>query len=156
MNARTVDVAIHRLRAINAEMEDLDPAHWLPEHTLHGYVDPLLRALGWEPSDPEECRPFRPAAGLAGYVLFAVPETLNTTGPHVVVVASSQGDSLPQSSTWTDLCPESEFQVVVISNGTDWLVYDAGRLMVEIDVLRTKRGEVSRMLYEWLGKSAFR
>ena len=87
MNARVVDVAIHRLRAMNAEMEDVGQAHWLPEHTLHVYVDPLLRALDWEPSDPEECQPFCPAAGLAGYLLFAVPETLNTTGPHVAVLA---------------------------------------------------------------------
>ena len=56
VSARAVDVAIHRLRAMNAEIEDVDPAHWLPEHTLYVYVDPLLRALGWEPSDPEECR----------------------------------------------------------------------------------------------------
>ncbi len=155
MSARAVEVAIHRLRAMNAEMEDVDPALWLPEHTLHVYVDPMLRALGCEPSDPEECRPFRPAAGLAGYVLFAVPETLNTTGSHVAVLASSQGNSLPQLSTWTDLCPESEFEVVVITNGTDWLVHDAGRPVVEFDVLSANRGVVARVLYEWLGKSAF-
>ena len=39
------------------EMEDVDREHWLHEHTLLMYVDPVLRALGWDPSDPEECRP---------------------------------------------------------------------------------------------------
>ena len=79
----------------------------------------------------------------------------STTGPHLAVLTSSQEDSLPQSSTWTDLCPESEFQVVVITNGTDWLVYDAGRPVVELNVLSANRGVVARMLCEWLGKSAF-
>ena len=133
----------------------MDPAHWLSEHTLHVYVDPLMRALGWASSDPEECQPFCPAAGLAGYVLSAEPEAGNTGDPDVAVLASSRGDSLPESPTWTDLCPECEFQVVVITKGADWRVYDAGRLVVEVDVLRAKRGFAARMLDEWLGKSAF-
>ena len=51
MSVRAVDVAIHRLRALLDEMEGVDSESWLPTHTLHLFVDPMLRALGWDPSD---------------------------------------------------------------------------------------------------------
>ncbi len=46
MTIGAVDVAIQRLRVVVAELDDADPAHWLPDHTLYAFVDPMLRALG--------------------------------------------------------------------------------------------------------------
>ena len=146
MSARAVEIAIHRLRAMHAEMADVDPAHWLPEHTLHVYVDPILAALGWDPEDPEECLPVRPAAGsaVAGYILFAV-----RAGPHLAVLASSQ------SPTWSDLCPACGVQAVVITNGLDWELYNSGRPVAGFNVHSANRAVVAHTMHEWLGRSAW-
>ena len=152
VNVRAVDVAVHKARALMDEMEDADPEHWLPEHTLHLFVDLMLRALGWEPSDPGECRPFFPGTGLAGYSLSAV----SSGDPNLIVLAAPPGTSLAESASRVWLDSEAvPTGVVVLTDGARWRVYHRGRLAVEVDLVRLRRGTAAGVLTEWLGRANF-
>ena len=157
MSVRSVDVAIHRARALMDEMEDLDPGCWLPEPTLLVFVDPMLRALGWDPSDPAECRPYCSSTGLAGYSLSADPVAVDAEAPDLVVLAASHGASLSELANCVWSRSEARFRGVVdLTDCRHWRFYDAGRLAVEVDVFSMRRGSVARILPEWLSRSYFR
>lgn len=152
MSVRAVDVTVHRARALMDEMEDVDPEAWLPEHTLHLFVDPMLRALGWEPSDPGECHLLSPGTGLAGYSL----STVSSGSSDLVVVASPLGASLaePASRAWPD--PETAAAgVTALTDGARWRIYHRGRLAVEVDIIRMRRSNAAGILTEWLGRANF-
>ena len=152
MSVKSVDVAVHRARALMDEMEDVDPDHWLPKHTLHVFVDPMLRALGWEPSDPEECGLYSPGTGLAGYLLSAEP----FEAPDLMVLAVPPGPSLAEPASWIWSGPETTLaEVMVLTDGTRWRIYSAGRLAVEVDLVRMRRGTAAGVLSEWLGRANF-
>lgn len=152
MSVRAVDVAVHRARALMDEMEGVDPEAWLPEHTLHIFVDPMLRALGWEPSGLEECRLFPSGTGLAGYSL-----SVDDTGsPDLIVVAAPPGVSLAESASrvWSD--PETvPAGVTALTDGARWMIYHRGRLAVEVDIIRMRRSNAAGILTEWLGRANF-
>ena len=156
MSVRAVDVAIHRARALIDEMEGVDSENWLPDHTLLVFVDPMLRALGWDPSQSEECRPCCSVACVAGYSLSADPVAGGTEAQDLVVLAAPLGTSLAEAANcvWSDR--EARFRgVVALTDGRHWRFYDAGRLAVDVDVLSMRRGTAAGILTEWLGKSAF-
>ncbi len=152
MSVRAVDVAIHRLRAFLDEMGGVDPEHWLPEHTLHALVDPILSALGWDPSDLEESLSFSSTSRLTGYSLSADPVADDLGVSDLVVLATSVRE--PVSSVWSN----SEFilsDVVALTDGTTWCIYDRGRLVIQVDVIRMRRGTAAGILTEWLGRANF-
>ena len=142
--------------ALMDEMEGVDPDCWLPEHTLHVFVDPMLRALGWDHSDPAECRPHCSGAPLAGYSLSAESALAGPDAPDSVALAAPLGTSLGESAAcvWSD--SETVLAgVVALTNGIDWEVHYRGSLIVKLDVMRKNRDSAARILTEWLGKSAF-
>ena len=156
MSVRAVDVAIHRIKAFMDEMVDVEPERWLPEHTLHAFVDPMLRALGWEPSNSRECRPYCSGAREAGYSLFAAPAAGDSDTPDLVVLAAPRGASLAGSGSCKGSGSRSGLGVVVIrTDGIAWRIYDVGRLMVEVDIIRMRRGTVAGILSEWMGRANF-
>ena len=152
MSVRAVDVAIHRAHEFMDEMEDVDPEHWLPEHTLHLFVDPMLRALGWDPSDPDECRLFSSGTRLAGYSL----SEDHSDSPDLVVLAASPGASPAESASraWPD--PETVLAgVAALTDGARWRVYHRGGLAVDVDIMGMRRGIAAGVLTEWLGRANF-
>ena len=156
MNVRVVDVAIHRLRARLEEMEGVDPKHWLPEHTLHAYVDPMLRALGWDLSDLEESLPFTSTSRLAGYSLSSDPVAGDSDDTDLVVLATPLGASRVESASYAWSKPEFILSdLVALTDGTYWQVYDQGRLVVDVDVIRVRRSTAAGILSEWLGRANF-
>ena len=156
MSVRAVDVAIHRIRTLMDEMAGVEPEDWLPEHTLHVFVDPMLRALGWDPSDSQECRPYWSGAGEAGYSLFAGPVAGGSDAPDLVVLAAPWGASSAESGSCRDSGSRSGLGVVVIlTDGAAWRIYDAGGLMVEVDIIRMRRGTAAGILSEWMGRANF-
>ena len=72
VSVKAVDIPIHKLRALVAAFEDEDLTHWLPEQTLQVFVAPMLRALGWEPPDSDECGPHCSNTRLAGLLISKV------------------------------------------------------------------------------------
>ena len=152
MSVRAVDVAVHRVRALMDEMEDVDPEHWIPEHTLNLFVDPMLRALEWDSSDPEECRFFSSGTGLAGYLLSAA----HSDSSDFVVLAAPPGTSLAESASWAWPDPETvPAGVTALTDGARWRVYHRGRLAVEVDLIRMRRSNAAGILTEWLGRANF-
>ena len=135
------------------EMEDIDPEHWLPEHTLHLFVDPMLRALEWEPSYPAECRLFSCGTRLAGYSLS--PNLSDS--PALAVLAVPPGVSLAESASraWPD--PETvPAGVTALTDGSRWRIYHRGRLEVEVDITRMRWGSAAGALTEWPGPGQLR
>ena len=138
------------------EMADVTPEDWLPEHTLHVFVDPMLRALGWDPSDSRECRPYCSGAQKAGYSLFADPVAGNSDTPDLVVLAELLGASLVESESCKGSGSRSGLGVVaVLTDGAAWRIYGAGRLMVEVNIIRMRRATAAGILTEWLGRANF-
>ena len=139
------------------EMVDVEPGDWLPEHIFHLFVDPMLRALGWDPSDSRECRPYCSGAREPGYSLSADPTAGDSDAPDLVVLAVSPGASPAESGNCADSISRSGLGVVaVLTDGAAWRIYDAGRLMVEVDIIRMRRGIAAGILSEWLGRANFR
>ena len=152
MSVRAVAIAVHRALAFMDEMDDVDPEAWLPEHTLYLFVDPMLRALGWEPSDPDQCRLFPCGTGMAGYSLSAD----RSESPALAVLAAPPGASLPESASlvWSD-SDTVPAGVTVLTDGTRWRIHHGGRWAVEVDLIRLRRGVAAGVLTEWLGRANF-
>ena len=139
------------------EMADVELEDWLPEHTLHVFVDPMLRALGWDPSDSRECRPYRYGAREAGYSLFAGPVAGDSDAPDLVVLAAPWGASLAESGSCKGYGSRLSLGLVaILTDGAAWRIYDAGRLMAEVDIIRMRRGTAAGILSEWMGRANFR
>ena len=54
--------------------------------------------------------------------------------------------------------PGPEFvlsDVVALTDGTTWCIYDRGRLVAVVDVIRMRRGTAAGILTEWLGQPNF-
>ena len=152
MSVRAVDVAVHRARVLMDEMEGVDPEAWLPEQTLHLFMDPLLRALGWEPSDSEECRLLPSGTGLAGYSL----SVDHSDSPDLIVLAAPPGVSVAESASrvWSD--PETvPAGVTALTDGARWRIHNGGRLAVEVDIMGMRRGIAAGILTEWMGRANF-
>ena len=96
------------------EMVEVEPEDWLPEHTLHVFVDPMLKALGWDPSDSQECRTYCYGSRKAGYSLFANPLAGDSDAPDLVVLAVPLGASLAESGSCRDSGALSGLGVVAI------------------------------------------
>ena len=138
------------------EMLDVEPEDWLPEHTLQVFVDPMLRALGWDPCDYRECRPYRFGAQKAGYSLFAAPAAGDSGTSDLVVLADPPGASLAEPGSCKDSGSRPGLgAVVVLTNGAAWRIYGAGRLMVEVDIIRMRRGTAAGILSEWMARANF-
>ena len=45
--------------------------------------------------------------------------------------------------------------VAALTDGSHWLVYHSGRLAVEVDLIRMRRGTAAGILTEWLGWANF-
>ena len=152
MSVRAVDVAVHRGRALMGEMEDVDPERWLPDHALHLFVDPMLWALGWDPSDPDECRLFSCGTGLAGYSL----SVDHSGSPDLVVLAGTPGVSWAELESWAWPDPGTAAEgVAALTDGSRWLIYSGSRLAVEVDIIGMRRGAAAGILTEWLGRANF-
>ena len=130
----------------------MDSEAWLPEHTLHLFVDPMLWALGWDPSDPDECRLFSCGTGLAGYSLS--PNLSDS--PALAVLAVPQGVSLAESASrvWSDSGTVLA-SVMALTDGARWRIFHGGRLAVEVDIIRMRRSNAAGILTEWLGRANF-
>ena len=62
MSIRTVEAAIRHARSVITEWEEagFGPIDWMEVHTRYAVIDPVIKALGWNISDPRECHPEYP------------------------------------------------------------------------------------------------
>ena len=60
MSIRAFEDLIRDVRKVVKEWDDMELNWWLESHTRYSFVDPMLRALGWNIEDPKECHPEYP------------------------------------------------------------------------------------------------
>ena len=74
MSVSAVEAAIRKIQDIVKEWDDVELDYWREDHTRYGVIDPIIRALGWDTSDPKECHPEYPRSYESGrrvdYALF--------------------------------------------------------------------------------------
>jgi hypothetical protein len=167
VSIQATDVAIQRLRVNLPGLVNV--AHWRADYTWLLFVGPMLRALVWDPSHPEECRLRSPGPCRVGYVLFGGPDVNGASDrpmvPVLVIEAVSLSAALDEAATEFGSFAEAGLQMrkgtAVLTDGRHWWIYDVTRSKVfsggpaeRVDVLKGKRLAAARTLSEWLGRSA--
>ena len=126
--------------------------------TRSALIDPVLRALGWNPEDPALVRPeYQVSDGKADYALFSV-----ASKAVAIVEVKSLGRSLEQDRELDQLLRYSFFGGIpygVLTNGDNWHVYDlkmpGGVAMRERRTLETTIADAEpyqcalQLLYLW-------
>ena len=138
MSIRSVKTAIRQVRAAVKEWENAGFGHdsWREEHTRYAVIDPIIRALGWNTSDPKECHPEYWRSGRrVDYALFCTPD-LEAIGngsiaPDVIVEAKKLGMALDghvgQLRRYVGTVPRMQRGMAVLTNGREWWLYDLDR-----------------------------
>lgn len=176
MTIKAVEETIHRIRGW---MDD-DDGYWAhldgnEMATRYVLIDPIIRSLGWDTEDLNQCVPEFRKSGRPDYVLF------DTDGnPAVMIEAKNTGcrayrrfqdnpDVLePQLDGYTR---RSTAKVAVLTNGFIWRLYDLDnarrklsnqRIEPVIDVYRENASiskryihEAARTLHQYLSASRF-
>ena len=146
MSIKSVETAIRQVRAVVKEWENAGFEHdsWREEHTRYTVIDPIIRALGWNTSDPKECHPEywrfggRDASGRAGrvdYALFGTPDLEaignGITAPAVIIEAKKLGMALDghvgQLRRYVNGTHRMTKGMAVLTNGREWWLYDLDR-----------------------------
>ena len=71
MGIKDVEEVIGGLRAARDEWDKADLGYWSEVDTRYTFVDPMIRALGWDVSNPKECYPeYSRGNSVVDYALF--------------------------------------------------------------------------------------
>ena len=171
MTIEDVEAAIgHGNRIVNGPVERVN-GH---EHrTRYSVIDPIIRSLGWDISNPDECEVEFPPRGKqsserADYALFVDRDT--GSSPIVIIEAKSIGSEL----TYEDeaqlagyvrgIGSDPRLGIAVLTNGREWLVYDLNskaryfstrfkdtKFVGEVEITENQR-EAASFLNKWLSK----
>lgn len=89
--------------------------------TRYVLIDPLLRALGWDTSDPKLVRPeYRDTGGIADYAL------MSGDRPAALLEAKKFGENLSQAIDQAlYYCFRQRITYMVVSDGNQWELHDA-------------------------------
>ena len=173
MSIGSVDSAIRKIRAVIKEWDAVDLAYWREDHTRYALIDPIIRALGWDTSDPKECHPEYPRPyleGRADYCLFGTSDVAavgsNSVAPDVIIESKAFRTPLDevglQLQSYVEAEPVMRLGVGVITDGGNWWIYDisrsgdfAGKLVTQVDVLIGSRRASAQVLNQWLDRSGF-
>ena len=120
--------------------------------TRYVLIDPLLRALGWDTSDPELVRPeYRDTGGIADYALMAGDR------PAALLEAKKFGENLSQAIDQAlYYCFRQRITYMVVSDGNQWELHDAfKRDDVDTSVIKvslqsdTTQASALKLLHFW-------
>ena len=144
MTVREVKRTILRVRQVMDEWDEVDKEYypgqtkWREAHTRYAFIDPIIRALGWDMSDPKECHPeyFRPFSQdkRVDYAMFREPDSgkIGTwqAVPDIIIEAKAVGNSLipshvDQLQRYVRASPRMVEGVAVLTNGEEWRLYKA-------------------------------
>ena len=145
MTIKAVEAAIERIRAVVAEWDSIEvpgrdePPGWGETHTRYAIIDPILRGLGWDTTDPKECHPEYPRpypTGRVDYALFGEWSAVDIEGgsiePAVIVEAKALrgelDEHLDQLEQYATIGPPMVpgDGMAVLTNGNEWRMYDIG------------------------------
>jgi len=115
--------------------------------TRYVLIDPILRALGWDTTDPSQVFPEFPAesGGRPDYALLVEGK------PHIMVEAKPLNTNLEKArDKGFHYCWRNQVPFYVITNGNEWVVYDVrqmgGKLIAQTSLEGHSIGEVARAL----------
>lgn len=126
--------------------------------TRYALIDPLLRALGWDTSDPAIVEPeYQSGSGRADYVLKGADGD-----PSIIVEAKrlgrSVGDGITQSITY---CIERGVKYFVVTDGDHWRAYETykpvpieQKQLFNFRISGASQPAVIKMLWLWRGNFA--
>ena len=171
MSIGSVDSAIRKIRTVIKEWDDVDLGNWREDQTRYALIDPIIRALGWDTSEPKECYPEFPRPypeRRADYCLFGTPnvEAIGTYTVAPVVIIESKAypgildEVVTQLQSYVEAEPVMGNGVGVITDGGEWWIYDiskegdfAGKLAVKVDIRTGSRRASAQVLHEWLSRA---
>ena len=146
MNITAIRDAIEKVCATLDEWGPTGGQDWHEAQTRYAIIDPILRALGWDTSDPKVCRPewqYKGSRRRVDYALFS------DTTPRDF----SRGDAVPviiieckllwsclweedghQLQAYVDAEPRMTEGLAVLTSGKRWIMYLLGddRRLVDI------------------------
>ena len=154
MSANAVKEAVRHTRQVLKRWDDVGKAYWPNEEswredqTRYALIDPILRALGWETSNPEECYTEYPRPWGGGrrvdYAIFRRRWCLRAIGraqaePDIIIEAKSAQVTInknhqAQLRQYVKGKPPMTRGVAVLTNGREWQLYcveRGGRLSKE-------------------------
>ena len=177
MSVISVERAVQKARREMKVWDKVAEAYWPGENswredqTRYALIDPILRALGWDTSDPNECYPEYPrpfGGGRVDYALFREGELADIGSgnaiPAIIVEAKKAGTNLDrglaQLQRYVRAKPSMKEGEAVLINGREWRFYSVeGRknLSAErgatVDILCGNLREVSQTLNCWIKKT---
>lgn len=174
MTIAAVESAIGHARDAVAEWDAVDMRYWRETQTRYAIIDPIIRGLEWDTSDPKNCYPEYDLSAEKGRPDYALFGDWNATdladgGVAPVVIIEAKRLRLPLDEFVGKLAEYSRAEprmtegVAVLTNGGLWRIYDVqgrgrleGKLIAEVDILNGNRREAARMLQTWLGRSVWR
>ena len=178
MSIRSVERAIQKARIVIQEWEqvaeDFWPGEnsWREDQTRYVIIEPIIRALGWDTSDPKKCyteypRPF--GGRRVDYALFREGELADIGSgnaiPAIIVEAKKVGTNLDrrlaQLQRYVRAKPSMKEGVAASTDGRIWRFYSVeGRKNLSeeqsetVDILSDNLRRASRTLNLWLKKTA--
>lgn len=175
MTIKAVEDAIRHTRSVIDEWNEPGTDHWLEIQTRYAVIDPIIRALGWDTSDPKQCYPeyHRPYnTGRVDYALLCDAEDLHDIGsgnvaPAIIIESKPVGADLDQNLDqlrgYIEAPPPMKTGVAVLTDGLKWRLYNVeGRgglerkLIMEVDIKNGNRREAAQTLHEWLNRNRWR
>ena len=130
MSIRAVDDAIRRIRVVVKEWDEAGLDYRREDQTRYGVIDPVIRALGWDISDPKECHPEYPRPyrdGRVDYALFRIPDVEatgnNSIDPDIVMESKAfrtllDDEAVSQLKSYVQAEPRMRRDVAVLSRAT--------------------------------------
>ena len=172
MTVRKVKDAISHVRSVVKEWQEIG-ATWEEEHTRYALIDPIVRALDWDTSDPKQCHPEFPRGKTermrVDYVLFAdaTPQEIYDLElmPDIIVEAKAYRNNLDEWVTkleeYIEYSPPMTEGFGVLTNGADWWLYDltlrgilSSKRHEKIGLLSMPIGEATEILDKYLSRGA--
>ena len=156
----------------NGDAVDLN--YWREDHTRYGVIDPIIRELGWDTSDPKECHPEYPRSYQNGrradYAMFGTTDVQaignNAVPPDIVIeskpLRAELDGAVPQLRRYAQASPRMQSGVAVLTNGNQWWIYDlslrgsfTSKRVEQVDIITDDPQAAAQILHQWLGRSKF-
>ena len=174
MSVSAVDTAIQKIREVVKEWDAVGLNYWREDHTRYGVIDPIIRELGWDTSDPKECHPEYPHSYQNGrradYAMFGIPDVQaignNAVPPDIIIESkplwAELDGAVPQLRRYAQASPRIQSGVAVLTNGNQWWIYDlslrgsfTSKRVVQVDIITDDPQAAAQILHQWLGRSKF-
>ena len=174
MSINAVEAAIWKIRDVVREWDDVELDYWREDHTRYGVIGPIIRALGWDTSDPKVCHPEYPRSYQTGrradYAMFGTPDVQaigNNSVPPDIIIESKPlravlDDAVAQLRRYAWASPRMQRGRSVLTNGNQWWIYDLAlpgsfttRLVGQVDILEDDPPAAAQALDQWLRRTAF-